>query len=69
MHAYTITNQQDLRKAFWADHPQLDRKKIPNYSGNGTMYKTDTRCAWCDWLDSLSKDGIISQELAQRALL
>lgn len=64
-----ITNQRELRKAFWEQHPNLQRRKITNYSGNGTMHVTDTRCAWCDWIDALSKDNIISQELAQRATL
>jgi hypothetical protein len=64
-----ITTQRELRRMFWAQHPALQRKKITNYSGNGTMYVTDTRCAWCDWIDSLSKDGAISQELAGRAEL
>jgi len=64
-----ITTQRALRKAFWAEHPSLPRKRITNYSGNGTMYHTDTRCAWIDWIDMLSKDGTISQELAYRATL
>jgi hypothetical protein len=67
--AYRITNQRDLRREFWTQHPQLSRRKIRNYSGNGTMHVTDTRCAWCDWLDAMSKNGDISQELAQRATL
>lgn len=66
---YQYTNQRELRKAFWHEHPTLQRKKITNYSGNGKMYVTDTRCAWTDWLDYLSKDGQISQELAYRATL
>ena len=73
---YRITNQRDLRRAFWDEVEQLadrrlniSRRKIRNYSGNGTMYNTDTRCAWCDWVDAMSKGGIISQELAQRATL
>lgn len=69
MKKYQITNQRDLRWSFWDQHPHLVRRKIKNYSGNGTMHVTDTRCAWCDWIDCLSKDGIISQELAQRATL
>ena len=66
---YRITNQRDLRRTFWEDNPGLSRKKIRNYSGNGTMHVTDTRCAWCDWLDMMSKSGAISQDLAQRATL
>jgi hypothetical protein len=64
-----ITTQRELRRAFWADHPTLQRKKIPNYSGNGTMHVTDTRCAWCDWLDYMSRSGQITQALAERATL
>lgn len=66
---YQITTQKELRRKFREDHPGLSFRKITNYSGNGTMYVTDTRCAWCDWIDYLSKDGVISQELAQRASL
>lgn len=66
---YRITNQKDLRKEFWRQNPGLDRRKIPNFSGNGRMHVTDTRVAWCDWLDAMSKNGEISQELAQRATL
>lgn len=64
-----ITTQRELRRVFWQTFPNLQRKKIKNYSGNGTMHATDTRVTWCDWLDSLSKDGVISQELAERATL
>ena len=64
-----ITTQKALRKLFWQEHPNLRRKKIRNYSGNGTMHVTDTRCAWCDWLDYMSKSNQISQELAGRATL
>lgn len=66
---HTITTQRALRRAFWEQHPRLQRRKIKNYSGNGTMHVIDTRCAWCDWLDMLSKDGTISQKLAGRATL
>lgn len=64
-----ITNQRELRREFWRTFPHLPRRRITNYSGNGTMHRTDTRVAWCDWLDMLSKDGSISQDLAQRATL
>lgn len=64
-----ITTQKDLRKQFWATFPGLPKRKIRDYSGNGMMYPTDTRCAWVDWIDSLSKTGEISDELAERATL
>jgi|LakMenEpi03Aug12_release.lakeMendotaPanAssembly.Ray.scaffolds.fasta_scaffold1977771_1 hypothetical protein len=66
---YTYTTQRQIRGAFWAMHPDLPRRRIPNYSGSGTMYPTDTRCAFVDFLDVLSKSGDISQELAERATL
>lgn len=47
MKNYTITNQRDLRRAFWADHPGVSRKL---YKGN---YTTDTRVAFCDYIDRM----------------
>lgn len=64
-----ITNQRELRAAFWRDHPQVSRRKIPAYSGKGWMYCTDTRCAFVDWLDAMQKNGAISEALANRATL
>lgn len=66
---YRITTQRALRREFWQTFPALSRRRITNYSGNGKMHMTDTRCAWVDWIDALSKGGDISQELAQRATL
>ena len=72
---YQITNQRDLRRAFWEAHTpspkglNITRRRITDYSGNGKMHNTDTRCTWCDYVDAMSKDGQISQELAQRATL
>ena len=67
--AYRITTQKELRREFWRTFPNLQRRKVTDYSGNGKMHVTDTRVAWCDWLDALSKGGDISQDLAQRATL
>ena len=70
-----ITNQRDLRRAFWEAHTpspaglNVTRKRITNYAGNGKMHNTDTRCAFCDFVDSLSKSGEISSELAYRVTL
>ena len=64
-----LTTQRQVRALFWETFPELPRRKIPNYSGNGTMYPTDTRCTFVDFVDSLSKSGEISQDLAQRVTL
>ena len=62
-------NQAQIRKAFWEAHPDLPKKKIPDYSGKGKMYPTDTRCAFCDFVDYLHRDGQISDALANRVTL
>ncbi len=69
MKKYRITSEDQLIDEFWQTFPNLNRKKITNYSGYGEMYVTDTRCAFCDWLDMLSKNGDISQEMASNATL
>jgi hypothetical protein len=73
---YRLTTQRQIRAAFWdaARRGQFGRlnvtpKRITNYSGNGKMHNTDTRCAFVDFVDSLSKNGSISSELANRVTL
>jgi hypothetical protein len=66
---YTYTTQAQVRAAFWRDNPTASRRLITDYSGRGKMHTTDTRCAFVDFLDSLSRDGAISPALAQRATL
>lgn len=65
----SITNQRDLRRAFWEQNPELSRQRITDYTGKGRMYTTDTRVAWVDWIDAMQRSGEISAELAQRATL
>jgi hypothetical protein len=67
--SYQFTTQKQVRAAFWRDHPTLPRRKITNYSGNGKMHVTDVRCAFADYIDHLSKNGQISEALAQRVTL
>lgn len=66
---YQITTQTELRRAFWAQFPDLDRRTIPDHEGAGRMHKADARCAFVDWIDSLCRDGQISPTLAERATL
>ena len=63
--ANRITNQRDLRRAFWEAHADTCAKGR-NRDGD---YVTDTRVAWVDWIDSLCRGGTISEALAQRATL
>jgi hypothetical protein len=67
-----MTTQAQIRAAFWRDHKGLagiTRRKITDYSGNGKMHNTDTRCAFVDYVDQLSKSGAISADLADRVTL
>jgi hypothetical protein len=67
-----MTTQAQIRAAFWRDHKGMagiTRRKITDYSGNGKMHNTDTRCAFVDYVDQLSKSGAISAGLADRVTL
>lgn len=64
-----ITTQRQLRAQFWHDNPKCDRKTIRDYSGIGRMYCTDTRVAWCDYVDGLQRCALITEALAERATL
>jgi hypothetical protein len=68
MSYYTYKTEAQVRKAFWATS-NCSKKKITDYSGNGKMYPIDTRCAWTDFIDCLSKSDEISRELAYRVTL
>lgn len=63
------TTQKQVRQAFRVENPELDYRKITDYSGHGKMFKTDTRCAFSNWLDSVAREGLVSNSLAQRVTL
>ena len=60
-----ITNQKDLRDAFWEAHPAL--KQVKGKTQND--YPADTRMAWCDYVEYMARIGEISDALAGRATL
>ena len=69
-----MTNQKQIRRAFWEMHPTANRKKYPardwtRKDKSQRDYCTDTRCAFVDFLDHLARDGQISEALANRATL
>jgi len=67
-----LTTQKQVRAAFWMQHagvPGITPRKIRDYSGNGRMHNTDTRCAFVDYVDMLARSGEISESLAQRVTL
>ena len=62
-----MTTQAEVRRAFWDSHPDLSRKRI-SY-GDHKTYTTDTRSAFVDFVDSLARDGTISERLASKVTL
>ena len=71
-----MTTQKQVRQAFWQawrdvqfQSLSVTPKRITNYSGNGKMHNTDTRCAFCDFVDSLNRDGQLAEGLADRVTL
>ena len=68
------TTQKQVRAAFWraareGNWTAVTPRLITDYSGKGKMHTTDTRCAFADYVDSLSKSGEISEALANRVTL
>jgi hypothetical protein len=61
---YQMTTQRQVRAAFWEAFPNASRKK-----GRDGDYLTDTRLAFCDFVQMLADDGSISESLAYRVTL
>lgn len=71
-----LTTQKQVRHAFWQAWREgqfkgwhVTPRRITDHSGNGKMYNTDTRCAFCDFVDSLNKDGQLAEGLVDRVTL
>ena len=68
MNAYPFTTQIEVRDAFWLTFcvegkPREFRGKSQN------DLPADVRMAFCDFVESLSRDRLISEALAQRVTL
>lgn len=62
-----MLNLTQLRAAFWRDHPNASRATV-SY-GAERHYTTDTRVAWCDFIEAMQRSGQITQRLANSATL
>ena len=65
----TITTNSALCAQFRREYRHLNFTPIRDHSGAGWMYKTDTRCAFVDFVDAMHRNGQISDRLAQSAHL
>jgi hypothetical protein len=71
-----LTTQREVRRAFWQAWREgqfkglhVTPKRITSYSGTGKMHNTDTRCAFCDFVDMLNKNGDLKAGLIDRVTL
>ena len=69
-----MTTQKQIRQNFWLEFPQFKKGYKKNNNGNYVPktqndYKTDIRCHFCDYLENLRCNGVISENLANRATL
>lgn len=66
-----MTTQKQIRASFWETFPQHEETARKNgvFGKGQNSQNCDTRCAWVDYVDSLAKDGQISDGLADRVTL
>lgn len=66
-----ITNQKQLRAAFWATHPDFEfqAREAGIFSKSQNYHCATVRCSWVDFVDMMQKSGQISSKLAFRATL
>ncbi len=69
----TYTTQNEVRAAFWAAHPRAQRRYVNGKTrpviAPQNEQPTDTRVAFCEFVDSLQRNGEITEALASRATL
>jgi hypothetical protein len=68
---YTYTNQKQIRQAFWESFPHFEEqaREAGISSKSQNHHCATVRCSFVDFVDYLSKDGQISEKLADRATL
>ena len=62
-----MTTQAEVRRAFWSQFADWQRKAHEHRRQNDLP--ADYRMAFVDFVDSLARDGTISESLAQRVTL
>lgn len=62
-----LATQWDVRAAFWRECGHLPG--VTRRRGRDGDYLTDTRCTFADFVDTLARDGRISERLAERVTL
>lgn len=57
----------EVRNAFWRDYPEF--KSLYRVGKRQNDYNTDIRTTFVDYVDSLARDGQISDKLANKVTL
>jgi len=57
-----MKTQAQVRDSFWNSYPEFQQEKRSRKRQND--YRADIRMAWVDYIDSLRKDGLITEKLA-----
>ncbi len=67
----TYTTQKQIRAAFWRDHSHFDEqvRAAGVRSKRQNAHCATVRCTFVDYVDSLARNGDISDALAQRVTL
>ena len=66
-----ITSQKEVRALFWETFPRLAKQARANRTiskGQNAQCAT-IRCAFVEFVDSLERDGVISENLASKVTL
>jgi hypothetical protein len=65
------TTQKQIRAAFWATFPHFaeQAREAGILSKPQNFHCATVRCTFVDFLDGLHRDGMVSDELADRATL
>lgn len=66
-----LTNQKQVREAFWQDHPHFDEqaRAAGIRSKRQNQQCATVRCAFVDFVDTLQRNGDINEALADRVTL
>lgn len=58
---------RQIRDLFFEENEQFKNERRTRKSHNN--YSTDCRCAFCDYVDYLQKDGVITENQANKITL
>jgi hypothetical protein len=66
-----MTNQKQIRAAFWDAYPHLaeQAREAGILTKPQNFHCATVRCTFVDYVDSLQRDGSISDALAERVTL